>query len=40
MFQSAYMQGHSPETVILRVQSDILTELDKGKTLGSKEVSY
>ncbi len=32
-FQSAYREGHSTETVILRVQNDILMELDKGQVV-------
>ena len=32
--QSAYKKGHSTETTLLRVQNDILLELDKlGKTM-------
>ena len=30
-YQSAYRAGHSTETAVLRVQSDILSEIDKGK---------
>ena len=29
-FQSAYRTGHSTETALLRVQSDILCAIDKG----------
>ncbi len=29
-FQSAYREGHSTETALLRVQNDILMEHDKG----------
>ncbi len=32
-FQSAYREGHSIETALLRVQNDILMELDKGKVV-------
>ncbi len=32
-FQSAYIEGHSTETALLRVQNDILMELDKGKVV-------
>ncbi len=32
-FQSAYREGHSTETALLRVQNDILMELDKGKVV-------
>ncbi len=32
-FQSTYREGHSTETVLLRVQNDILMELDKGKVV-------
>ncbi len=32
-FQSAYREGHSTETVLLRVQNDILMELEKGKVV-------
>ena len=30
-YQSAYRAGHSTETAVLRVQNDILSEIDKGK---------
>ena len=30
-FQSAYRKGHSTETALLRVQSDILHAIDQGK---------
>ena len=30
-YQSVYRAGHSTETAVLRVQSDILSEIDKGK---------
>ena len=30
-YQSAYRAGHSTETAVLRVQSDILSEIDNGK---------
>ena len=33
MFQSAYKQGHSTETALLRVQNDILMELDNGNVV-------
>jgi len=32
-FQSAYRTGHSTETTLLKVQSDIAEELDKGSTV-------
>ncbi len=32
-FQSSYREGHSTETDLLRVQNDILMELDKGKVV-------
>ncbi len=32
-FQSAYREGHSTETALLRVQNDILMELEKGKVV-------
>ncbi len=32
-FQSAHREGHSTETALLRVQNDILMELDKGKVV-------
>ncbi len=32
-FQSAYTDGHSTKTALLRVQNDILMELDKGKVV-------
>ncbi len=32
-FQSAYREGHSIETALLRVQNDILMELDKGNVV-------
>ncbi len=32
-FQSAYREGRSTETALLRVQNDILMELDKGKVV-------
>ena len=30
-YQSAYRAGHTTETAVLHVQSDILSEIDKGK---------
>ena len=33
-FQSAYREMHSVETALLRVQNDILTEMDKGNVVG------
>lgn len=33
-FQSAYREKHSVETALLRVQNDILTEMDSGKVTG------
>jgi hypothetical protein len=33
MFQSAYREGHSTETALLRVQNDILMELDRGNVV-------
>ncbi len=32
-FQSAYREGHITETALLRVQNDVLMELDKGKVV-------
>ncbi len=32
-FLSAYTEGHSTETALLRVQNDILLELDKDKVV-------
>ena len=32
-FQSAYREGHSTETALVRVQSDILMEVDKGNVV-------
>ncbi len=32
-FQSAYREGHSTETALLRVQNDILMEVDKGNVV-------
>ncbi len=32
-FQSAYREGHGTETALLRVQNDILMELNKGNVV-------
>ncbi len=37
-FQSAYREGHSAETALLRVQNDVPMELDKGNVVNLSDI--